>query len=86
MNADVVGPLLVAKIDEEDWKINIKALVVMEAMAKDAACAAYADYFYDNKEAVEDLLEDTDQKTVRTRCRRVLKALGKADFGPPGQK
>ena len=76
LNADVVGPLLVAKIDEEDWKINIKALVVMEAMAKDAACAAYADYFYDNKEAVEDLLEDTDQKTVRTRCRRVLKALG----------
>ena len=53
LNADVVGPLLVAKIDEEDWKINIKALVVMEAMAKDAACAAYADYFYDNSSTYE---------------------------------
>ena len=76
LNADVVGPLLVAKIDEEDWKVNIKALVVMEAMAKDAGCAPYADYFYENKEAIEDLLEDTEQKGVRTRCRKVLKALG----------
>jgi hypothetical protein len=76
LNADVVGPLIVAKIDEEDFKVNIKALVVMEAMAKDPDCAPYADYFYDNKEAVEDLLEDTDQKTVATRCRKVLKALG----------
>ena len=76
LNADVIGPLLVAKIDEEDWKVNIKALVVMEAMAKNADCAPYADYFYENKEAIEDLLEDTEQKGVRTRCRKVLKALG----------
>ena len=76
LNVDVVGPLIVAKIDDEDFKVNIKALVVMEAMAKDPDCAPYADYFYDNKEAVEDLLEDTDQKTVGIRCRKVLKALG----------
>ena len=54
LNVDVIGPLLVAKIDEEDWKVNIKALVVMEAMAKNADCAPYADYFYENKEAIED--------------------------------
>ena len=47
----------------------------MEAI-KNADCAPYADYFYENKEAIEDLLEDTEQKSVRTRCKKVLKALG----------
>ena len=37
--------------------------------------AKYADLFYDEKEVLEDLVEDTIAQ-VRSRCKRVLKGLG----------
>jgi hypothetical protein len=76
LDATIVGGLIVAKLDVEDWKVNLKALVIMEAMANDPSFAKYADFFYDEKEALEDLLEDTNQAQVRNRCKRVLKGLG----------
>ena len=76
LDPSVIAPLLVAKVDSEDWKVNLKALVVMEAMTKDPAFASCADYFYEEKEAIEDLIEDSSQSQVKSRCRRVLKGLG----------
>ena len=71
-----MGGLIVEKLDVEDWKVNSKALVIMENMTKDPSFAKYADLFYDQKEVLEDLLEETNQAQVRARCKRVLKGLG----------
>jgi len=45
-------------------------------MTKDPAFANFADHFYEEKEAIEDLIEDTSQSQVKSRCKRVLKGLG----------
>ena len=76
LNAEMVASVLVDRVCSEDWTVQAKALVVVNALANDPACGAHADYFYDNKDVFEEEMEESEQKMVRDRARKVLISLG----------
>ena len=76
LNADTIASVLVDRVCDEDWTVQAKALVVINALASDPTCSAHADYFYDNKDVFEEEMDASEHKMIRDRARKVLKTLG----------
>jgi hypothetical protein len=81
LNAETIASVLVDRVCDEDWTVQAKALVVINALANDPSCSAHADYFYDNKDVFEEEMEASEQKMIRDRARTVLKTLGVEGLG-----
>lgn len=76
LDAEMMAGLLVDRVCSEDWTVSAKALIVVEELAKEESLSSFADYFYDHKDVFEDEMEESDQKLIRDRARKVLITLG----------
>jgi len=74
--AETMASLLVDRVVSEDWTVSAKALVVVEELCRDSACAEFADYFYDHKDIFEEEMKESEQKLVRDRSKKILVTLG----------
>tara|TARA_B100000795_G_scaffold222782_1_gene177786 strand:+ start:48 stop:2645 length:2598 start_codon:yes stop_codon:yes gene_type:complete len=76
LDAEMMAGLLVDRVCSDDWTVSAKALIVIDELAKDESCASFADYFYDQKDIFEEEMNDSEQKMVRDRAKKVLVTLG----------
>ena len=76
LDAEMMAGLLVDRVCSDDWTVSAKALIVVDELAKDESCAAFADFFYDQKDVFEEEMRDSEQKMVRDRAKKVLVTLG----------
>lgn len=53
--ADIIAPLLLAKLSEDSYQVQLKALCVVEALCKQEGCEDYLEYFKENQEEIAEL-------------------------------
>jgi len=73
-DAETIGELLQAKLQQHDWKIKLKALAAIEAVAKDKQ-TQLAQFFVENcPDAIRHCLND-GQKTLQQQAQKTCQAL-----------
>lgn len=55
ISADVIAPLVLAKLSEDNYQVELKALCVIEALIKQEGCEDYLEYFKENQEEIAEL-------------------------------
>lgn len=83
LDADLCCALLEEKLEDEDWKVVLKALVGIESLitAKKSGVAEYFDA--PNDEFIKEIAVDPEsQKSLKAAAEKCLKALEKATAAP----
>ncbi|CAK4959655.1 unnamed protein product [Aphanomyces euteiches] len=75
LNENILGDLLLDKLEDESWLVRLKGLCVWEALLEAPGCAHYGEWLEENLDLLQHCGQDP-KSAVATKAKRILQLLG----------
>nr|CCA24600.1 conserved hypothetical protein [Albugo laibachii Nc14] len=77
LEVDTIGEIILDKLEDSIWQVRLKALYVILALFEASACTAYVEWFEENSDVIEALVND-EKPPVVSKALQILRFLGLA--------
>ena len=85
LDATVVGPIILAKLSDKNWKVIMKALYVIQEVVKTPGTDSFKQYFKENTEEIQ-MLANYNQPLVKKLSAEVYQRIMRCGLGDAGEE